>query len=260
MPRFAANLSTMFGEVAMPDRFGASAKAGFGAVEIQFPYEFAAADIAERLKRAGQEMALFNLPGGDRPKGERGSACLPGREAEFEAGVAEAIAYAKALGCARVNCLAGIVPQGADPAAARRALVGNLRFAARAFRDEGVALLVEPINSRDLPGFAVTRSAEAIELLGEVGEANLALLYDVYHMQRMEGELAATIERLLPRIGHVHVADNPGRGEPGTGEIAFDFLVRRLDALGYAGWVGCEYVPLGNTEDGLSWLAAARGR
>jgi hydroxypyruvate isomerase len=255
MPKFAANLTMLFNEVDFLDRFEAAAKAGFKGVEYLFPYAYPKEALAERLARHGLLQALHNLPAGDWAKGERGVACLPGREAEFREGVATSIQYARALGCPQLNCLVGIAPQGAAESAVRATLVANLRYAARALADAGLKLLVEPINGYDIPGFYLTRSRQTLALFDEVGESNLWLQYDIYHMQRSEGELAATLAALLPRIAHVQVADNPGRNEPGTGEINYDFLFRRLDELGYAGWVGCEYKPLTTTVDGLGWMA-----
>ena len=251
MLRFAANLSMLFPEAPFLDRFALAARAGFAAVECQFPYEAPAAEIRARLDDLGLAMVLHNLPAGD-----RGLACLPHRVDEFRAGVPRAIAYAHALGVRQVNCLAGIAPAGADAATLRRTLVDNLRFAARAFADDGLRLLVEPINTFDMPGFFVNRTPQAVALLDDVGEANAFVQYDAYHAQRMEGELAATLAKYLPRIAHVQVADNPGRHEPGTGEIRFEFLFAELERLGYEGWIGCEYKPAGRTDVGLDWLPA----
>lgn len=256
MPRFAANVSMLFTEAPFLERFALAARAGFAAVECQFPYEAPAAEIRARLDDHGLAMVLHNLPAGDWAAGDRGLAGLPHRIAEFRAGVPRAIAYAHALGVRQLNCLAGVAPEGADAATVRRTLVDNLRFAARALAGEGLALLVEPINTFDIPGFIVNRTAQCIALLEEVGEANVFVQYDAYHAQRMEGELACTLARFLPRIAHVQVADNPGRHEPGTGEIRFEFLFAELDRLGYAGWVGCEYKPRARTDAGLGWLPA----
>jgi hydroxypyruvate isomerase len=253
MPRFAANLTMMFTEVPFLARFELAAKAGFRAVEFLFPYAFEARELRARLEDNGLELVLHNLPAGDWDAGERGIACHPGREREFRAGVGRAVDYATALGVRRLNCLVGKAP-AADAAHCRRTVVENLRFAAAALAHEGIALLVEPINTFDIPGFWLNRSTQAIELLDEVGAANAFLQYDVYHMQRMEGELAATMEKHLARIGHVQLADNPGRHEPGTGEIAYDFLFAHLDRIGYDGWIGCEYKPATTTAAGLGWL------
>jgi hydroxypyruvate isomerase len=208
------------------------------------------------LRAAGLKQVLFNLPAGDWAAGERGIACLPDRVDEFRAGVAQAIAYAKRLGCTQVNCLAGKTPAGVDPAAVRATLVANLRYAAQALGDAGITLLLEPVNTRDIPGFAVSTSTDALAIIDETGSTNIKLQYDIYHMQRMEGELAATIERNFARIAHIQLADNPGRHEPGTGEINYPFLFATLERLGYAGWIGCEYVPATTTDAGLGWFHA----
>jgi hydroxypyruvate isomerase len=257
MPKFAANLTMLFDEVDFVDRFAAAAKAGFKGVEYLFPYAYPKEALADQLAKHNLVQVLHNLPAGEWAKGERGIACIPGREGEFREGVGTAIAYAKALQCLQLNCLVGIRPQSADTAKVRGTLVENLRFAARSLDREGIRLLVEPINTYDIPGFALSRTAETLALFDEIGEKNLWLQYDIYHMQRMEGELAATIARHLPRIAHIQLADNPGRNEPGTGEINYDYLFRHLDAIGYSGWIGCEYKPRSRTIVGLGWLAKA---
>ena len=258
MPQFAANLTMLFTEVPFLDRFERAAKAGFDAVEFLFPYAFPVAEIQSRLKANGLKLVLHNLPAGDWDAGERGIACLPERVGEFRDGVARAIEYAKALGVPQVNCLAGKVPSGVSDAALRETFVGNLRYAAAALKGAGIRLLVEPINTYDIPGFYLHRTAQALSILDDVGSDNLFVQSDIYHAQRMEGELAATLARHLARIAHVQLADNPGRNEPGTGEINYDFLFAHLDRIGYKGWVGCEYKPATSTEAGLGWLAAAR--
>ena len=250
MPKLAANLSMLFPELDFLDRFAAAARAGFRYVEYQFPYQWSAPDIARKAREAGVQVVLHNLPAGDAAKGDRGIACLPGREDEFRAGVALAIEYASAANCPRLNCLAGLAPPE------RRhfdTLVSNVRFAARALREAGVQLMIEPINKRNVPGFFLTGSRQAVDVLDAAGEGNAFLQYDVFHMQIMEGDLAKSIERLLPRIGHIQIADVPDRHEPGSGEINFDFLLRHLDVIGYSGWVGCEYNPRGDTLQGLKW-------
>ena len=257
MPKFAANLTMLFNEVDFLARFEAAANAGFRGVEYLFPYPFPKEALAEQLAKHNLAQVLHNLPAGDWAKGERGIACIPGREGEFRDGVGLAVSYARALDCPQLNCLVGIPPKDAEPGAVRATLIGNLRFAARALENAGVKLLVEPINAYDIPGFYLSRSDQTLALFEEVGERNLWLQYDIYHMQRSEGELAATIAKLLPRIAHIQIADNPGRNEPGTGEINYDFLFRRLDELGYDGWVGCEYKPKTATVEGLGWLSRA---
>jgi hydroxypyruvate isomerase len=254
MPRLAANLSMLFTEVPFLDRFERAARAGFKGVEFLFPYAFAAQDIRARLDRFDLQLVLHNLPAGDWDAGERGIACDPDRSAEFRAGVAQAIEFATALGVPQLNCLVGRTPEGVAADRVQATLVDNLRFAARRLQEAGLRLLVEPINRHDIPGFHLHRSDQALALIDEVGADNLFLQYDVYHAQRSEGELAETLRRHLPRIAHVQVADNPGRHEPGTGEINFPFLFGHLDRLGYPGWIGCEYKPAVSTEIGLDWI------
>jgi hydroxypyruvate isomerase len=250
VPKLAANLSTLFPEVQFLDRFAAAARAGFRYVEYQFPYQWSADELARRARDAGVEVVLHNLPAGDLAKGDRGIACLPGREREFRDGVKRAIDYARAARCPRLNCLAGIAPADREHFAV---LVGNVRYAARELGAAGLSLTLEPINTRTVPGFFLSRSAQALDVLNAAGEGNAFLQYDFFHMQIMEGDLASSVERLLARIGHIQLADVPDRHEPGTGEINFDFLLARLDALGYSGWVGCEYNPKGDTLEGLKW-------
>jgi hydroxypyruvate isomerase len=251
MPRFAANLSMLFTEVPFLDRFERAARAGFEAVEFLFPYAFEAAEIKRRADAAGVRIVLHNLPAGDWDAGERGIACHPDRVEEFRAGVARGVAYAKALGVPQMNCLAGKAPAGASERVLHDTFRDNLRYAASAFDAAGLKLLVEPINNFDIPGFYLNRTRQAIALLDEVGAPNAFVQYDIYHAQRTEGELAATIEAYLPRIAHMQLADNPGRHEPGSGEIHWPFLFERIDMLGYAGWIGCEYKPAAGTEAGL---------
>lgn len=250
MPKLAANLSMLFPEIDFLDRFAAARAAGFRAVEYQFPYAWPARQVADAARAAGLQVVLHNLPAGDMAAGERGIACLPGREAQFREAVEQAMEYATAVNCPRVNCLAGLAPRDARHS---DTLVANVRHAARRLGEAGIQLLVEPINTRSVPGFFLTGSAQALEVLNAVGEGNAFLQYDVFHMQVMEGDLARSIERLLARIGHIQIADVPERHEPGTGEINFDFLLRHLDAIGYSGWVGCEYNPRGDTLEGLRW-------
>jgi hydroxypyruvate isomerase len=257
MPKFAANLSMLFTDIDFLDRFDAAAAAGFKGVEYLFPYAFAAADIAKRLADNGLTQVLFNLPAGNWDAGDRGIACLPDRVDEFRAGVDKAIDYAGKLGCKQVNCLAGIAPDGASGAELRQTFVGNLRFAVAKLQAAGIRLLIEPINVFDIPGFYLNHTNQALDIIAEVGSDNLFVQYDIYHMQRMEGELAATIERNLSNIAHLQLADNPGRHEPGTGEINYQFLFKHIDGIGYQGWIGCEYKPATNTVAGLGWMAKA---
>ena len=255
MLRFSANLSMLFTEIGFLDRFAAAAAAGFEGVEFMFPYGYDKDRLAGLLHEHGLTLVLHNLPAGDWAAGDRGIACRPDRVGEFRAGVEEAVAYATALGCPRLNCLGGIVPPGVDMARAKDTLIANLAYAAEPLAKAGIELLVEPVNTRDIPGFFPSRTAQALEILDVVGSANLRLQFDLYHAQVMEGDLARTIEANLPRIGHLQVADNPGRHEPGTGEINFDFLFKFIDGLGYDGWIGCEYRPKAETSSGLDWLA-----
>ena len=260
MPRFAANLSMMFTEVDFLDRFAAASRAGFKGVEYLFPYDYDRDELAEQLARYRLTQVLHNLPAGDWAAGERGIACHPDRVTEFQAGVGTAIEYAVALGCNQVNCLVGVAPEGIAPEILRQTVVSNLKFAAVELHRAEVRLLVEPINTRDIPGFYLTGTAQVRSLIDEVGSGNLSLQHDIYHMQVMEGDLAHTIENNMDIIRHFQVADNPGRNEPGTGEINYPFLFDLLDGLGYDGWIGCEYRPLTATETGLGWIAPYLGR
>ncbi len=253
MPKFSANLSMLFTEAPFLDRFGLAAKAGFEAVEFLFPYAFSAQEIKQRLDANGLKLVLHNLPAGDWEAGERGIACLPDRTDEFRSGVARAIEYATALGVPQLNCPAGKAPIGADDAVLRKTFVANLRFAAAELKEAGLKQLIEPINTYDIPAFYLNRTAQAIGILDEVGADNAFVQYDIYHAQRMEGELAATMQKYLARIGHIQLADNPGRNEPGSGEINYPFLFAHLDRIGYRGWIGCEYKPATTTEAGLGW-------
>jgi hydroxypyruvate isomerase len=254
MLRLAANLSLMFAEVPFMERFAAAARAGFRYVEYQFPYAFgSAAEVARRARDAGVQVVLHNLPGGDAAKGDRGIACQPARVSEFREDVERAIEYAKAAGCPRLNALAGVAPADAAPELLFETLVENLRYAAGKFAQAGLTLLTEPANRRTIPDFFLNTSRQALEVIDAAGSANLKLQYDIFHMQIVEGDLAKTIERLLPRIGHMQLADVPDRHEPGSGEINFEFLLAHIDRLGYEGWMGCEYIPRGDTVAGLAW-------
>ncbi len=253
MPRFAANLTMLFTEHPFLDRFGLAARAGFEAVEFLFPYDYTAEEISQQLQAHQLKLVLHNLPAGNWDAGERGIACHPDRVDEFRAGVAQGIAYAQALGVGQLNCLAGKTPVGVSGALLREVFVANLRYAAGELKRAGLRLLIEPINTFDIPGFYLSGTAQAIALLDEVGADNAFVQYDIYHAQRMEGELAATLQKHLPRIGHVQLADNPGRNEPGSGEINYAFLFAHIDRIGYDGWIGCEYKPATSTEAGLGW-------
>ncbi len=256
MPKFAANLSLMFTELDFLDRFAAARANGFEAVEFLFPYAWPAASIAERLQASGLKLVLHNLPPGDWAAGERGMACDPARVGEFQDSVALALEYAIALDVPRLHCLAGLLPPGVAPEHAHATYIDNLRFAAARLREHGVKLLIEPINTYDMPGYFLTGSAQAAAIIAECEADDILLQYDMYHMQRMEGELAAGIRQHLPLIGHMQLADVPGRHEPGTGEIDYRALFTLIDELGYDGWIGCEYHPLSGTAEGLGWLSA----
>ncbi len=255
MTKLAANLTMLFTEVDFLDRFDAAARAGFKGVEFLFPYDFPKDALKERLDSNGLTQALFNLPAGDWAGGDRGVAVDPNRVGEFQDGVGLAIEYADALDCKLVNCLAGLAPEGVADEKLREAFVSNLKFAAPKLAGAGITLIVEAINTRDIPGFWLNYSAQSRSILEEVGAPNMGFQYDIYHMQIMEGDLAPTIEKNLDIIRHFQVADNPGRHEPGSGEINYGFLLPLIDMLGYEGWVGCEYNPAGRTEDGLGWTA-----
>ncbi len=255
MPKFAANLTLLYNELDFLDRFEAAAKAGFEGVEYLFPYDFDKKELAERLSRHGLQQVLHNMPPGNWAAGERGIAIFPDRISEFRDGVARAIDYAGTLGCPQLNCLAGIVPKDADRQRLRETLIANLAYAAGALKDAGIKLLIEPINTRDMPGFFLNHTREAVAIIEETGSDNIFVQYDIYHMQIMEGDLTHTIEANLDRIGHMQLADNPGRHEPGTGEINYPFLFKKLDEIGYQGWIGCEYRPATTTAEGLGWFA-----
>ena len=253
MPKFSANLTMLFTEVDFLDRFERASRAGFKGVECQFPYQWKKEVLAEKLDKHRLELVLHNITAGNFAAGERGIACLPGREKEFQEGVGQAIEYAKALRCPRLNCLVGLTPKDIPAEKVRQTLVANLRFAATALAKEKISFLVEALNIYDIPGFYLTRTKDVLQLFKEVNHANLWLQYDIYHMQIMEGNLTKTIKDNLSRIAHIQLADNPGRHEPGTGEINFTNLFRFIDEAGYAGWIGCEYKPAGITEEGLKW-------
>ncbi len=259
MPRFAANLSMLFTEVPMLDRFERAARAGFKAVEMQFPYEAPATEIRSRLDANGLVMVLHNFPGGDWAAGDRGIACNPARQAEFRAGVGKAIEYATTLGVPQLNCLAGKPGAGVDEATTHRTFVDNVRYAAEQCKAAGLRVLMEPINNYDVPGFWLNRTGKALGVVDELKMDNVLVQYDIYHAQRYEGELAATMQQHLAKIGHIQFADNPGRNEPGTGEIHWPFLFAHIDRIGYTGWLGAEYKPATTTEAGLGWLRTYGG-
>jgi len=255
MPKLAANLSLLFAEREFLDRFDAAANAGFKYIEYQFPYGFDKHAIGTRVRDAGLNVVLHNIASGNAATGDRGIACLPERKAEFREGVGQAIEYALAVGCPRLNCLAGVPPRGSGREPYHSTFVENVAFAAGELAKAGLSLMIEPINTRTVPGFFLCHSAQAVAILDEAGAANAFVQYDLFHMQIMEGDIAKTLERLLPRIGHMQIAGVPDRHEPGSGELNFTWLLERVDRLGYGGAIGCEYNPAGDTLAGLAWAA-----
>jgi len=244
----------LFHEYEFLDKFKPAAKAGFKGVEYLFPYPYTPNDLKQRLDDNQLTQVLFNLPAGDWSSGERGITCHPDRVSEFRDGVEQAIEYAKALNCSQCNALAGIIPQGISAQQAEETFIDNLRFASNKLDQQGIKLMIEAINTYDIPGFFLNKTAQTMAILRQVKSDNLFYQYDIYHMQRMEGELSSNIQKQLPRIGHIQVADNPGRHEPGTGEINFDFILKFIEQLGYKGWIGAEYIPANTTEQGLGWI------
>jgi hydroxypyruvate isomerase len=257
MPKFAANLSFMYNEVPFPERFAAAAKDGFKGVEFLFPYDYPASDVAGWLKNNGLFNCLFNMPPGDFAGGERGIASLPGREEEFKAGVAKALEYAAALGTPTLHAMAGLFPAGGDAALRakhREVYVKNLRYAAQELGKKGLGFVIEPINTRDIPGYFINTQAEGHAICKEVGEPNLKVQMDFYHAQIVEGDLSVTFKNNFATIGHTQIASVPARHEPDEGEVNYRHIFKLLDEMGYQGWVGCEYKPRGKTSDGLGWL------
>lgn len=254
MTRLAANLTMLFTDLPFLERIDAAAAAGFKAIECVEPYVAPATEVAERLQRHGLTAALFNMPPGNWAAGDRGYGADPARVDEFRNSIDVALEYARATGCKTLHLMAGKIAADADRAACTRTLIDNIRLAADAVSADGITLVLEPINTKiDIPGYFYATTASALEIIDAVDRPNVKLLYDIYHMQIMEGDIARTIERLLPLIGHIQLADNPGRNEPGTGEISYPWLLERLEALGYDGWIGCEYKPAGDTAAGLGW-------
>ena len=254
MPRFCANLSMMFTEHPFLDRFAAAAAAGFTAVEFLFPYDFKAADIRARLDDNGLQQILFNMPPGDWPMGERGTASLPGRVTEFRDGVKRALEYATVLDTKRLHCMAGLLAAVTAHGTAASLYAANLAWACELTMAAGVLVVIEPINHRDMPGFFLNTTDQGAAVVEAIGRDRLALLFDIYHCQITEGDVTSRMAKLLPLIGHIQIADVPGRNEPGTGELSWPYIFGRIDAVGYDGWVGCEYRPAGKTEAGLAWL------
>jgi len=255
MPKLAANLSMLFQEVPFLDRFAAAAACGFKGVEFLFPYEYSAEEIGARLKQHRLTQALFNLPPGDWAKGERGMAAIPGREEEFMATLEQALLYARAADCRTLHVMAGIWPEGRDKREGGETYVANLRRAADRAAKQGITLVIEPLNTRDMPGYFIATTGEAIAFIDRVGRDNLKLQFDLYHCQIMEGDLATHARRLAGRYGHVQIAGVPERHEPDRGEVNYAYLLPLLDEVGYGGWVGCEYRPAGETRAGLGWAA-----
>jgi hydroxypyruvate isomerase len=254
MPKFNANLSMMFTEVDFLERFGAAARAGFRGVEFLFPYEFPAATIKEQLDKHKLAMVLFNMPPGDWAAGDRGLACDPAKVSQFQENVGKALEYARALECRMLHCMAGLKPRGVSEEKMRETYIANLQFAGKELAKHNITLLIEAINTRDIPGFYLNYSRQAFDIMHYANVPNLAFQYDIYHMQIMEGDLAPTVEKNLPAIGHMQLAGTPGRHEPSTGEINYPFLFGFFDRIGYKGWIGCEYRPATRTEEGLGWF------
>ena len=254
MPKFNANLSMMFTEVDFLERFGAAARAGFRGVEFLFPYEYPAASIKKQLDKHKLSMVLFNMPPGDWASGERGLACDPARISQFQENVGKALEYAQALECGMLHCMAGLKPRGVSEEKMRETYIANLQFAGKELAKHNITLLIEAINTRDIPGFYLNYSRQAFDIMYYANVPNLAFQYDIYHMQIMEGDLAPTVEKNLAHIGHMQLAGTPGRHEPSTGEINYPFLFGFFDRIGYKGWIGCEYRPATRTEEGLGWF------
>ena len=255
MPRFAANLSMMFNEVPFLDRFALAAKAGFKGVEFLFPYEHPAAEIAARLKDNGLQQVLFNAPAGDFAKGERGMAAIPGKQAAFRETIKLALEYATTLACPRLHIMAGLKPEGVAHDTLTAVYGANLAYAAEECAKAGVKPIIEPINHRDIPGFFLNTTDQAAAIIAAAGPEKLGMQFDLYHCQITEGDVVKRVEKHLPLIAHMQVADTPGRHEPGTGEVNWPFVFKTIDALGFRGWIGCEYRPAGETLAGLSWFA-----
>jgi 2-dehydrotetronate isomerase len=254
MPRFAANLTMMYNEHAFLDRFAAAARDGFDAVEYLFPYDHPAAEVKARLEENGLTQALFNAPPGDWAAGERGLAALPGREDEFRRGIDKALDYARVLGNRKLHVMAGIVASEDTRAQQRELYLKHLDYAAQAARGEDITILIEPINTRDMPGYLLNRQDDAHAICAEIGAANLQVQFDCYHCQIMEGDLAVKLKRDIARIGHIQVAGVPERHEPDSGELNYPWLFSLIDELGYTGWIGCEYWPRAKASDGLGWI------
>lgn len=254
MPKFAANLSMLFTEYEFPKRFVHAAAAGFSGIEYLFPYDYTPAQLKQWLDDQSLPQVLFNLPAGRWDQGERGLACLPDRQTEFQEGVHIAMEYANTLGNELMHCMAGIRPEGLSYTKALDTYLTNLAYATDIAAQHNRAICIEPINPYDMPGYFLQQSEQAVEIINELNRTNLKLQYDIYHAQRVEGHISHTLERFLTYIGHIQIANSPGRHEPHLGEINYDFIFHLVDHLGYAGWIGCEYLPAATTAEGLSWL------
>ncbi|WP_419896973.1 2-oxo-tetronate isomerase [Roseomonas sp. USHLN139] len=255
MPRFAANLSMMFQELPFLERFAAARAAGFEAVEFLFPYDFQPAEVAQRLRDNGLKQVLFNAPPGDWATGERGTACIPGRGQEFRDGILRALEYATALDCPRLHVMAGLAPAGVAHDTLTATYAVNLDWAATECAKAAVKPVIEPINQRDIPGLFLRSMDQGAAIIAAIGPERLGLQFDLYHCQVSEGDIVKRVEKHLPIIAHMQVADVPGRHEPGTGEVNWPYVFQRIDALGFRGWIGCEYRPQGETTAGLGWFA-----
>lgn len=253
MPCLCANIGFLFPEVPFLDRFEAAARAGFTAVEFASPYEYPAAELRARLQANGLSLVLINSPAGNRAAGERGFACLPGRTDTFRDGIGQALDAATALDCKLIHVMAGVPPADLAYDTALALYAVNLAWAAEKAKAAGISLVIEPLNPRDAPGYLLNTQEQGAAIVNAIGRDRIALQFDIYHCQTAQGDVAARLEKLMPVIGHMQLADVPGRHEPGTGEIGWEFLFRHIDALGYQGWVGCEYAPLGDTAEGLAW-------
>jgi 2-dehydrotetronate isomerase len=253
MPRFDANLSWLFQEVPFNERFAAAANAGFGGIEILFPYDHPDAEIRSALLANGLEMVLFNAPPGNFSAGDRGLAALPGREHEFRETFGQALDYAEMLDCKRIHIMAGVT-KDSDKEAAHHTFLNNLEYALSKIGNSGISILIEPINTRDFPGYYLTTIEQADAILQEISHPALRIQFDWYHAQIMGGDLTRRTERYFARIAHFQVAGVPDRAEPDSGEVNYPYLFRLVDSLGYDGWIGCEYRPKGRTKEGLAWL------
>ncbi|SAK67313.1 hydroxypyruvate isomerase [Caballeronia fortuita] len=258
MPKFAANLTMMYPEHAFLDRFAAAARDGFEAVEFLFPYDFEASEIKTRLTDNGLTQALFNAPPGDWSKGERGIASLPGREEEFRQSVEKGLEYAATLGNKKLHVMAGLIARNQNRDEHRAIYLKNLEYAAKEAQKAGITIVIEPINTRDIPGFFLNRQDEAQQICDEINAKNLQVQFDIYHCQIVEGDIAMKLKRDMKRpnagIGHIQIAGVPERHEPDIGELNYPYLFELIDSLGYEGFIGCEYKPKAGTSEGLGWL------